>query len=166
MLPLRAAATSAPILYRHLGEAFGIEDGKLVHGLLPIPVGATPVAGDVTQRQPDQLRGGLVGGEVTAGLDDLAQPRVHALDRVGGVDHFAHRGREREERDHLRPGPSPPGRHARVALAVGAHLELTIATYPLSVSRYPSAAQDASWHLDGIALMGPRALGSRSAATL
>ena len=72
MLPCTAAAISAPILHRHLGKSLGVQDGKLVHSGLPIVAGTAPVSRNVAQRQPDQLRGGLVRGEVAPGFDDLA----------------------------------------------------------------------------------------------
>jgi hypothetical protein len=61
---------------------------------------------------------------VPARLDDLAQPAVHALDGVGGVDHAAHLGREGEERDDAIPGPAPGCRDGGVALPPGAALEV------------------------------------------
>ena len=64
MLPCTAAAISAPILHRHLGKSLGVQDGKLVHSGLPVVAGTAPVSRNVAQRQPDQLRGGLVRGEV------------------------------------------------------------------------------------------------------
>ena len=55
-------------------KAFGVEDGKLVHGVLPVLGRPSPISGDIAQGQPDQLGGGLVSREMAAGLDDLAQP--------------------------------------------------------------------------------------------
>ena len=78
-------------------EAILVEDGELVHRGFPVRGRSSPVLGDVAQRQPYQLGGGIVAGEVTAGLDDLSQPRVHALDGVGRVDDATHLGREDEE---------------------------------------------------------------------
>jgi hypothetical protein len=52
---------------------------------------------------------GLVAREMTPGLDDLAQLRMLALDRVG-ADHAAHFRRVGDERDYVLPGASP-GRH-------------------------------------------------------
>ncbi len=63
------------MLHRRLGKALGIQDGKLVHGLLTIMTRAATFGGDVAQCQPDQLRGRLVGREMATGFDDLAQPR-------------------------------------------------------------------------------------------
>ena len=91
-------------------EAFAVGNGELVHGLLPF-LGCTPPVGrDVTQRQPQQLGGGIVAGEVPARLDDLAQPAVKALDGVGRVDHPPHRRAEGKEGNDTVPGPAP-GRH-------------------------------------------------------
>jgi len=98
-------------------EAVLVEDRELVHRRLPAMRRPAPVSGDIAQRQPDQLAGRVVGGKVAARLDDLAQLRVHALDRVRGVDHPPHRRREREERDHVRPCPAPGGDHGREFLA-------------------------------------------------
>jgi len=54
---------------------------------------------------------------VTAGLDDLAQLHVQALDRIGGVEDATDIRRESEERDHPRPD-TPPGRgDSGIALA-------------------------------------------------
>ena len=47
---------------------------------------------------------------MAAGLDDLAQPGVDALDGVGGVDHLADRRREGKEGDHPIPGAAPSRR--------------------------------------------------------
>ena len=44
---------------------------------------------------------GLVGREVAAGLENLAEPRVHTLQGVGGVERLAHVGRKRKKRDHV-----------------------------------------------------------------
>jgi hypothetical protein len=42
--------------------------------------------------------------------------------------------------------------------AVSKIFSVTIATVPFAVNRNPTAAQDASCHLDGVALMDPQAL--------
>ena len=42
--------------------------------------------------------------------------------------------------------------------AVSKIFSVTIATYPFAVNRNPTAAQDASCHLDEVALMDPQAL--------
>jgi hypothetical protein len=44
-----------------------------------------PVSCNVSQCQPDQLGSGLIAGEVAAGLDDLAQLRIDALNRAGAL---------------------------------------------------------------------------------
>src|ERR1700681_1876038 len=89
-------------------EAVVIQDRELVHRLLPVVRRIAPTGGDVSQGEPYQFVRRVVGREMAACLDDLAHPRVHALDRVGGVDHPPDLRRERKERDHLVPGP-PPG---------------------------------------------------------
>jgi len=53
-------------------KAFGVEDGKLVHGVLPILGRPSPIGGDIAQGQPDQLGGGIVAREMPASLDDFA----------------------------------------------------------------------------------------------
>ena len=57
-------------------ESIRIENRKLIHRRFPVGRRATPIGGDITQRQPDQFGGRLVAREVAAGLDDLAQPRI------------------------------------------------------------------------------------------
>src|SRR5215203_1641214 len=47
---------------------------------------ALPLGVGSDQREVDQLGGGLFVGEVSAGLDGLADLAVQALDGVGGVD--------------------------------------------------------------------------------
>ena len=54
-------------------------------------------------REPDQPECGVVVGEVSAGLDRLADLHVEALDGVGGVDDPADLFGEGEERDHSCP---------------------------------------------------------------
>ena len=74
--PADAVGKSVVILRDALRESILVEDRELVHGSLPVVARAIPVFGDVAQRQPDQLGGRIVAGEVPARLDDLAQPRV------------------------------------------------------------------------------------------
>src|SRR5271157_4155852 len=90
-------------------ETIVVEDRKLVHRLLPVVRRFSPISGDIAQRQPDQLARRVVGREMTARLDDLAQPGIDALDPVGGVNHPPDRRRKGKERDHPVPRP-PPGR--------------------------------------------------------
>ncbi len=96
----------------------------MVHRLAPLLGCSAPVGRDVAQRQPDQLGGRIVAGEMPARLDDLAQLAMQALDGVGGVDHAAHRRREREELDHTVPRPAPASHHGGVLLAPRSLLEL------------------------------------------
>src|SRR3954467_12320698 len=83
----------------------------------------SPVSGDVAQREPDQFARRIVGREMAAGFDDLAQLRVHAFDRVRGVDYAAHRWRKREERNDIGPGAAPRARHGRELLTPRTDLE-------------------------------------------
>ena len=106
-----------------LRETIIVEYREMVHRLLPVLGRSAPVGGDVSQRQPDQLGGRIVAGEVSPRLDDLAKPRIDALDRVGRVDHPADLRREREERNHVAPGPAPGGHHGGEFLAPGPLLE-------------------------------------------
>ena len=74
-------------------------------GLLGSLVG--PFVLDVADRQPQELDGGVIAGEVAAVLGDLAQLVVQRLDGVGGVDDPAQgRGEDQEGREPL-PGPLP-----------------------------------------------------------
>ena len=52
-------------------KAFGVEDGELVHRLLPVLGGPSLVRGDVAQGQPDQLGRGIVAGEMASRFDDF-----------------------------------------------------------------------------------------------
>jgi len=61
-----AVGKSRLILRDGLGEAIFIEDGKLIHGRLPVVRAASPVCNDVAQGQPDQLGDRLIAGEVAA----------------------------------------------------------------------------------------------------
>ena len=54
----------------------------------------------------------------------LRHPGVPALKRVGGVDDAPHVGRERKERNHVRPGPPPGGDDRRKAGPPGAAREI------------------------------------------
>ena len=58
----------------------------------------------VHDRQPEELDGSVVGGEMPTIFDDLAELVVQALDAVGGVDQFAYGGRERQEGGEALPG--------------------------------------------------------------
>ena len=98
-------------------------DGELGHRLRPVPGTATPVCGDVLQRHPDQLGCGLIAREVSSGLDDLAQPRIDALDRIGGVDHATYRRGKGKERNDPIPCSTPQRRDGRVPFAPGSALE-------------------------------------------
>jgi len=108
---------AAPRSCRGPREPITVGDRELVHRLAPLPGRSPPVSSDVAQqRQPDQFAGSLITGEVPARLDDLAQPRMYALDGIGRVDDAAHRRGEREKRYHAIPDASP-GRDYRRVLA-------------------------------------------------
>jgi hypothetical protein len=62
---------------------------------------------DVADGQPEEFDHGVVGREVPAVLDDLAELVVRGLDRVRGVDDLPDFGWEREERDEPVPGRVP-----------------------------------------------------------
>src|SRR3954447_23862995 len=77
---------------------------------LPLGVGAHDC-------EVDELGGGLLVGEVSAGLDRLADLAVQALDRVGGVDRAAELVGQREERGDVLPAGAPGVDGRRVAAA-------------------------------------------------
>ena len=60
------------VLYASCFKAFGVENGKLVHGLFLILGFRLPVYVDVVQRLPDQFGGGIIIWEMSACLDDIA----------------------------------------------------------------------------------------------
>ena len=72
---------------------------------------------DVADRQPEQLDGGQVVGEVAAVLGDFAELVVQRLDRVRRVDHPPQRRRERQERDEPFPRVTERFDRRRVLLA-------------------------------------------------
>jgi hypothetical protein len=85
-------------------------DGKGVQGFFP-PVRpalpAHPGGIEAHDRQIDALEPRGLGREVSPGLDRLAYPGVHRLDRVRRVDHLADGGSEAQERHELRPRGLP-----------------------------------------------------------
>ena len=98
------------------GEAAVEGDVEGVQGGLP-PVGpALPSAAGGVQADDDEvevLEGGLLGGEVAAGLDRAAEPGVQRLDRVGGADQRADLRVEGQERDELVPSKAASLQSAR-----------------------------------------------------
>ena len=85
----RRGGKSVFILRGRFGEALRIEDRELIHCCLPVVCRSAPIGRDVAQRQPDQFGGRVVAGKVPASLDDLAQPRVDALDGIRRIHHLA-----------------------------------------------------------------------------
>jgi hypothetical protein len=82
------------MLSQCFSESLAVGDRELIHRLFPVKRGATPIGGDVSKGQPDELGGRLIAREMAARFDDLSQPRIHALNGVGGVDDASHRRRE------------------------------------------------------------------------
>lgn len=75
--PLRPGASGAVgksvIILRAGGfKAFGVEDGELVHRLLPVLGGSSPIGGNVAQNQPNQFGRGVIARKVSARLDGFA----------------------------------------------------------------------------------------------
>src|SRR5580700_4549557 len=56
-------------------------------------------------------------------LNDLSYPRIDALNGIGRIDHAPHVRRKSEERNHLRPGAPPTGRHSGELLSPWTILE-------------------------------------------
>src|SRR5215212_2662253 len=104
-----------------------VEGGSPAAGGQGSPGGLAGVLdAEVAAAQVEQLDQGVVVGEVPAGLADLAELVVDALDHVRGVEHPADLGGEREERDDLLPGGLPlpfDGRVLAADLAVGPPIE-------------------------------------------
>lgn len=71
---------------RDLGKTLLVKNGKLVHRRLPVVGRSAPFGSDISQCQPDQLGCSLITWEMPSRLENLAQPGVHALNGVGGVD--------------------------------------------------------------------------------
>src|SRR5947209_19111630 len=91
LLPARAEAAVE-------GDVEGVQGG------LPAVGPALPASSGGVQAEDDEvevLEGGLLGGEVAAGLDRAAEPGIEALDRVGGADQRAALGTEAQERHEL-----------------------------------------------------------------
>src|SRR6266516_6118904 len=94
------------------GDVEGVEGGLPAVGPAP-PAGPGGVQADDGQIQV--LEGGLLVGEVAAGLDRAAEAGVEAFDGVGGGDDGADLGVEVEEGDELGPGVLPQPDDGRVA---------------------------------------------------
>jgi len=66
------------------------------------------------------LEGGLLGGNVAAGLDRAAEPGIERLDRVGGADQRADLPAGPQEGHELGPGAFPELDDGRVLRFPGA----------------------------------------------
>ena len=89
--------------------------------LLPLPCAFVL---DVADREPQELDGCLVVGELAAVAADLPELVVQRFDAVGRVDHAPQHGREPQERREPVPRPLPRGRHRWVPAAKPALPEL------------------------------------------
>src|SRR5690349_4988670 len=86
------------------GDVEGVQRG------LPAVGPALPAAAGGVEADDDEvevLEGGLLGGEVAAGLDRAAEPGVQRLDRVGGADQRPDLLIEPQEGHELGPGALP-----------------------------------------------------------
>ena len=68
-----AVVKSVLILCDHFGKPLCIQNRELIHRRFPVFGRSAPIGRDVSQRQPNQLGGRVITGEVTPRLDDLAQ---------------------------------------------------------------------------------------------
>lgn len=68
-----------------LGKTLLVQNGKLIHRRFPVWRCPRPVLGDIAQCQPDQFGGRIITGEMPSGLEYLAQPGVHTLNRIGRI---------------------------------------------------------------------------------
>src|SRR5215213_1448041 len=99
------------------GRTAAIKFYELRDNLRCPAVGGLPGGLGVEDCEVDQLRGGLLVGEVPASLDRLADLAVEVLDAVGGVDDPAQVSGEREERGDVGPALAPAVGDHRVARA-------------------------------------------------
>src|SRR6202035_4070951 len=81
---------------------------------------SSPGGVEADDGEVEVLEGGLLGGEVAAGFDRAADPRVEGLDRVGLADDRPYLPVEGQERDELGPGVLPEPEDRRVLLFPGA----------------------------------------------
>src|SRR4051812_43350968 len=89
-----------------VGESVSEVDLEGSEGVWPA-VGSLPGRLGSHDREVDELGGGLLVGEVSAGLDRLADLAVEVLDAVGGVDDAAQVGGQREEGRQVFPAGAP-----------------------------------------------------------
>ncbi len=81
------------------------------------PLAALAGRVEAHQRHVDAFEGGGLRGEVAAGANGLADPRVDALDRVRAADDLAYLDVEGEEGHELGPGVRPQLHDRRILLA-------------------------------------------------
>ncbi len=116
-------------------EASGEGDDERVERLFPtLGSGAeftSSVVSDIADGQVEDLEYGVTGGEMPAGLGDLAELIVQRLDGVGGVDDLADRSVEGQEGGEPFPVASPQIDNRRILP-------------PHSVSKTPRASVAAS----------------------
>lgn len=77
-------------------------DCKLIESSGPV-VRTSNTFSVMSESEVQELEGGRVRWQVATGLEGLAQVSVQRLNSIGGVDHPADFGREREEGDDLFP---------------------------------------------------------------
>src|SRR6516225_9887115 len=94
------------------GDVEGVEGG-----LPPVGPSLAAAAGRVETHdgQVQALEGGLLGGEVAAGVDGAAQPGVDRLDGICGADDGSYLPVKLQERDEFCPGVLPEPDDRRVA---------------------------------------------------
>src|SRR6266446_8219302 len=105
-------------------EALFELDRQLGLGSVPRNRWIFPARLHITQHQPAELGGSLFTGEVAAHPHRLADLRVKALDRIGGVEDFAQVKREGEERYHLLPVAPPALGNRWIFLPPGAAVKI------------------------------------------
>lgn len=138
---LEASGVSVVLCRRWLevGDVpLGVGGGELGEGLFPVGChGAFDEAGggsalgpgcgglgafggsavfDVADREPQELDGGVVVGEVSPVLRDFAQLVVQGFDRVRRIHDAAEHGRQREERREPVPGALPGVQSVRILI--------------------------------------------------
>lgn len=96
-----------------VGEALAEYHREWIGRLLPCLRWHLPVFFNVAQGQKQQLRSGLVAGEVALVLDDLAQAHMQAFDGIGRIDDLSNHRRIHKEWNDLLPLALLHHRHGR-----------------------------------------------------